>query len=41
MDPTRHEFLIKHFATQSETISWVDTPLRPVKLPDRGAKPRQ
>jgi hypothetical protein len=33
MDPARHEFLIKHFATQSETISWVDTPLRPVARP--------
>lgn len=33
MDPSRHEFLIKHFATQSETISWVDTPLRPVARP--------
>jgi hypothetical protein len=35
MDPARHEFLIKHFATQSETISWVDTPLRPVARPKR------
>lgn len=40
MDPARHEFLIKHFATQSETISWVDTPLRPVKRPDRDAQSR-
>lgn len=40
MDPTKHEFLLKHFATQSEVISWVDTPLRAVKRPDRNAKSR-
>lgn len=41
MDPAKHEFLFKHFATQSEVISWVDTPLRPIKRPDRDAKSRQ
>jgi hypothetical protein len=41
MNPAKHEFLIKHFATQSETISWVDTPLRPVKRPSRDANPRR
>lgn len=40
MNPVNHEFLIKHFATQSETISWVDTPLRPVALPKRNAPSR-
>jgi hypothetical protein len=40
MDPARHEFLIKHFATQSETISWIDTPLRPIKRPERNAASR-
>jgi len=40
MDPSRHEFLFKHFATQSEVISWVDTPLRPVKLPERNVQSR-
>lgn len=40
MDSTNHEFLLKHFATQSEVISWIDTPLRAVKRPSRDAKPR-
>jgi hypothetical protein len=40
MDATKHEFLFKHFATQSEVISWIDTPLRPVKRPSRDVKPR-
>lgn len=34
MDLDRHEFLIKHFRTGAEFISWVDTPLRPIKRPD-------
>lgn len=38
MDSSRHEFLLKHFSTNSEVISWVDTPLRPVKRPERNAK---
>jgi hypothetical protein len=41
MDPAKHEFLLKHFATQSEVISWIDTPLRPVKRPSRDATPRR
>jgi hypothetical protein len=40
MDPSHHDFLIKHFATQSETISYVDTPLTPVKRPERNSKAR-
>lgn len=35
MDPNKHEFLIKHYTTGSAFISWIDTPLRPVKRPDR------
>lgn len=34
MDADKHEFLIKHFRTQTEYISWIDKPLRPVKRPD-------
>lgn len=41
MDTGKHEFLLKHFSTQSEVISWVDTPLRPLKRPDRNTKSRQ
>jgi hypothetical protein len=40
MDAEKHEFLIKHFKTGATFISWVDTPLRPIKRPDRDAKPR-
>lgn len=40
MDPNKHEFLIKHFKTGAQFISWVDTPLRPIKRPNRDAKPR-
>lgn len=40
MDAEKHEFLIKHFKTGAAFISWVDTPLRPVKRPDRDAKSR-
>jgi hypothetical protein len=34
MDLDKHEFLIKHFRTGAEFISWVDTPLRPIKRPE-------
>lgn len=34
MDSDKHEFLIKHFRTGAQYISWVDTPLKPVKRPD-------
>lgn len=34
MDADKHEFLIKHFRSQQEYISWVDTPLKPVKRPN-------
>lgn len=40
MDASKHEFLIKHFATQSETISWIDTPLNPVARPKRDTRSR-
>jgi hypothetical protein len=40
MDSNKHEFLIKHFRTGQAYISWVDTPLRPIKRPDRDAKSR-
>ena len=40
MDLDKHEFLIKHTRTGIEYISWVDTPLRPVKRPDRNVKSR-
>jgi hypothetical protein len=38
MDSSKHEFLIKHFPTNTAFISWVDTPLRPLKRPDRDTK---
>lgn len=34
MDSDKHEFLIKHFRTGAQYISWVDTPLKPVKRPN-------
>lgn len=40
MDLDKHEFLIKHFRTGAEFISWVDTPLRPIKRPNRNQKPQ-
>jgi hypothetical protein len=40
MDSDKREFLIKHFRTGAQYISWVDTPLRPVKRPDRDVKSR-
>lgn len=40
MNPDNHEFLIKHFRSNSLYISWIDTPLRPLKRPDRKDKPR-
>lgn len=40
MDASKHEFLIKHFKTGATFISWVDTPLRPIKRPNRDQKPR-
>ena len=40
MDSDKHEFLIKHHRTQSAFISWIDTPLRPIKRPDKQAQPR-
>jgi hypothetical protein len=40
MDSDKHEFLIKHHRTQAAFISWVDTPLKPLKRPERDAKAR-
>lgn len=40
MDSDKHEFLIKHFRTGAAFISWIDTPLRPIKRPDREATQR-
>lgn len=35
MDVDKHQFLIKHARSGAVFISWIDTPLRPVKMPDR------
>lgn len=35
MDLNKHEFLIKHFVSDTEYISWVDTDLRPIRPPKR------
>lgn len=35
MDPDNHEFLIKHARTRAVYISWIDTPLVPIKRPER------
>jgi hypothetical protein len=40
MDPDRHEFLIKHARSRAVYISWIDTPLVPIKRPERGDTPR-
>lgn len=40
MDANKHEFLIKHSRTGAEYISWIDTPLKPLKRPDAKQKPR-
>jgi hypothetical protein len=40
MDMDKHEFLIKHYRTGAEFISWVDTPLRPLQRPKRNAPSR-
>lgn len=40
MDADKHQFLIKHARSGAVFISWIDTPLRPVKMPDRDAKQR-
>jgi hypothetical protein len=40
MDSDKHEFLIKHHRTQSAFISWIDTPLTPIKRPERNTTPR-
>lgn len=38
MNADKHEFLIKHFRSGKVYISWIDTPLKPVKRPDRNVK---
>lgn len=40
MDPDRHEFLIKHARSRAVYISWIDTPLVPIKRPERNDSPR-
>lgn len=40
MDPDRHEFLIKHARSRAVYISWIDTPLVPIKRPERGDTPQ-
>jgi hypothetical protein len=40
MNSDKHEFLIKHYRTGIAYISWIDTPLRPVKRPKPSEKPR-
>jgi hypothetical protein len=41
MDPDRHEFLIKHARSRAVYISWIDTPLVPIKRPERKDTPQQ
>jgi hypothetical protein len=41
MDPDRHEFLIKHARSRAVYISWIDTPLVPIKRPERRDTPQQ
>jgi hypothetical protein len=41
MDSEKHEFLIKHFKTGACFISWIDTPLRPIKRPERNVQSRR
>lgn len=36
----KHEFLLKNSRTGLEIISWIDTPLKPLKRPDAKQKPR-
>lgn len=36
----KHEFVIRNSNTGAVVISWVDTPLRPIKRPERNAKSR-
>lgn len=40
LDNSKHEFVIRNSNTGMAVISWVDTPLKPVKRPDRNAKTR-
>lgn len=40
MNAEKHEFLIKHARTGAVFISWIDTPLRPVKMPDKDQRQR-
>lgn len=40
MDPDRHEFLIKHARSRAVYISWIDTPLVPIKRPERRDTPQ-
>jgi hypothetical protein len=41
LDNSKHEFVIRNSSTGMSVISWVDTPLKPLKRPERDAKVRQ
>jgi hypothetical protein len=40
LDMDKHEFIIKSSRTGLAVISWIDTPLRPLKRPERNVKQR-
>lgn len=40
MDNSKHEFVIRNSNTGLAVISWIDTPLRPLKRPPRNVKSR-
>jgi len=40
LDLDKHEFIIKSTRTGLAVISWIDTPLRPLKRPERNVKAR-
>lgn len=40
LDNSKHEFVIRNSNTGLAVISWIDTPLRPIKRPERNAKAR-
>jgi hypothetical protein len=40
LDLDKHEFVLKSTRTGLAVITWIDTPLRPLKRPERNVKPR-
>lgn len=40
LDNSKHEFVIRNSNTGLAVISWMDTPLRPIKRPERDARQR-